>query len=240
MIKTGIEFRWNSMFFDDITLRPAAGDELDLANDSPYMQPLIYEVGSIYHDQYQHNPVELSAYIQDKMEFSDIIVNIGIRVDHFRPDGVILADPTDPDIYLPLNPENRYHDLNGNGIQDADEPLVTFAERQQYWYKDASNKTQFSPRLGASFPITATGIIHFSYGHFFQIPNFELLYRNPQFKMDTQSGSTNLGIIGNADLEPEQTISGEIGLQQQIGTNLIWVASSTSLPFSPVIPAPSP
>jgi hypothetical protein len=221
LIKTGIEFRWNSMFFDDITLRPAAGDELDLANDSPYMQPLIYEVGSIYHDQYQHNPVELSAYIQDKMEFSDIIVNIGVRVDHFRPDGVILADPSDPDIYLPLNAKNRYHDLNNNGIQDADEPLVTFAERQQYWYKDASNKTQFSPRLGASFPITATGIIHFSYGHFFQIPNFELLYRNPQFKMDTQSGSTNLGIIGNADLEPEQTISGEIGLQQQIGANLV-------------------
>ena len=221
LIKTGVEFRWNSMFFDDITLRPAAGDELDLANDSPYMQPLIYEVGSIYHDQYQHNPVELSAYIQDKMEFSDIIVNIGVRVDHFRPDGVILADPTDPDIYIPLNPNNRYHDLNGNGIQDADEPLVTFAERQQYWYNNASNKTQFSPRLGASFPITATGIIHFSYGHFFQIPNFELLYRNPQFKMDTQSGSTNLGIIGNADLDPQQTISGEIGLQQQIGANLV-------------------
>jgi outer membrane receptor for ferrienterochelin and colicin len=221
LVKTGLEFRWNSMFFDDITLRPAAGDELDLANDSPYMQPLIYEVGSIYHDQYQHNPIELSAYIQDKMEFNDIIVNIGVRVDHFRPDGVILADPSDPDIYLPLNPENRYHDLNGNGIQDADEPLVTFAERQQYWYKDASNKTQVSPRLGASFPITATGIIHFSYGHFFQIPNFELLYRNPQFKMDTQSGSTNLGIIGNADLKPQQTISGEIGLQQQIGENLV-------------------
>lgn len=225
LIKTGLEFRWHSMFFDDITLRPASGDELNLAKDSPYMQPVIYEVGSIYHDQYQHNPVELSAYIQDKMEFEDIIVNIGVRIDHFRPDGVVLSDPTDPDIYVPLNPQNRYHDLNGNGIQDEGEPLVTFAERQKYWYKNASNKTQISPRLGASFPITATGIIHFSYGHFFQIPNFELLYRNPQFKMDTQSGSTNLGIIGNADLKPQQTISGEIGLQQQLGTNLVMDAT---------------
>ncbi|MCK5454265.1 MAG: TonB-dependent receptor, partial [Calditrichia bacterium] len=117
--------------------------------------------------------------------------------------------------------QNRYHDLNSNGIQDPGEPFVTFAERQQYWYQDTKSKTKFSPRLGASFPITATGVIHFSYGHFFQIPNFELLYRNPQFKMDTRSGSTNLGIIGNADLRPQQTISGEIGLQQQLGTSTV-------------------
>ncbi|UCF64617.1 MAG: FAD-binding protein [bacterium] len=68
--------------------------------------------------------------------------------------------------------------------------------------------------------ITARGIIHFSYGHFFQIPNFELLYRNPQFKLET-SGGTNRGIIGNSDLTPQQTISGEIGLQQQIGSDIV-------------------
>lgn len=220
LIKAGVEFRRNNIRFDDFELRPAAGDELDLTSDSPFMQPEIFNVGSIFHDQYTRKPVELSAYIQDKMEFNDFIVNIGLRVDHFRPDGVILTDPTDPDIYAPLNPENRYKDLNGNGIQDPEEPLVTFAERQTYWYQDAKNKTQFSPRLGASFPITATGVIHFSYGHFFQIPNFELLYRNPQFKLETAGAEGNLGIIGNADLDPEQTISGEIGLQQQLGQNL--------------------
>jgi hypothetical protein len=220
LIKAGLEFRTHNIRFSDITLRPLAGDDLDLTTDSPFMQPEIYAVGSIYNDQYRHNPLELSIYLQDKMEFKDLIVNLGIRIDHFRPDGAILSDPTDPDIYAPLNPENRYKDLNGNGIQDPGEPFITFAERQQYWYQDASNKTQFSPRLGASFPITATGVIHFSYGHFFQIPNFELLYRNPQFKLETGEAEGNLGIIGNADLKPEQTISGEIGLQQQLGEDL--------------------
>ncbi|GAB4364189.1 MAG: hypothetical protein Kow0042_02580 [Calditrichia bacterium] len=218
LIKTGIEFRRHSIFFDDITLRPLEGDNFNFERDDPYMTPEIFPIGTIYHDQYQHHPIELSAYIQDKMEFKDIIVNIGVRVDHFRPDGVILADPSDPDIYVPLKPSNRYHDVNGNGVQDEGDPLVTFAERQSYWYVKAKNKTQFSPRLGASFPISPTGIIHFSYGHFFQIPNFELLYRNPQFKLG--SGTGNLGVIGNADLKPEQTISGEIGLQQQLGQNM--------------------
>ena len=218
LLKTGLEVRSYDIYFDDITLRPAEGDELDLTKDSPYMHPVIFPISSIYHSQYKHKPMELSAYIQDKMEFKDIIVNIGVRIDHFRPDGVVLTDPSDPNIFNPLRPEHRYHDLNGNGIQDENEPSTTLAEREQYWYKDASNKTKISPRLGVSFPITATGVIHFSYGHFFQIPNFELLYRNPQFKLG--SGTGNQGIIGNADLRPEQTISGEIGLQQQIGQNL--------------------
>lgn len=216
LLKTGIEFRRHNIYFDDIDLRPD-NDELDLQTDSPFMDPIVFPIVNVYHDQYRHKPVELSAYIQDKMEFQDLIVNIGVRLDHFQPDGEVLADPTDPNIFNPLRPEHRYQDLNGNGLQDENEPSTTLAERQTYWYKKASNKTKISPRLGISFPITATGVIHFSYGHFFQIPRFELLYQNPQFKLESGTGSR--GIIGNADLKPEQTISGEIGLQQQLGEN---------------------
>jgi outer membrane receptor for ferrienterochelin and colicin len=62
-------------------------------------------------------------------------------------------------------------------------------------------------------------MVYFSYGHFFQIPNFELLYRNPQFKLG--SGTGNQGTIGNADLDPEFTISGEIGMKQQISSETV-------------------
>ena len=39
----------------------------------------------------------------------------------------------------------------------------------------AESKSTFSPRLGISFPITDEGIIHFSYGHFYQLPPFSYL-----------------------------------------------------------------
>jgi outer membrane receptor protein involved in Fe transport len=224
LIKTGFEFRRHNINFDEIELRPAEGDELDFRTGSPYMTPLVFPISSNFHSTYQHEPLQLSAYIQDKMEFEDLIVNIGVRVDHFQPDGVVLADPSDPNIFNPLKPEHRFKDLNGNGIQDAGEPFITLEERQTFWYKDAGNKTQFSPRLGAAFPISPTGVIHFSYGHFFQIPIFELLYRNPQFKLGTGTG--NQGTIGNADLRPEQTISGELGLQQQLSEQ--WVTDVTA------------
>jgi outer membrane receptor protein involved in Fe transport len=65
-------------------------------------------------------------------------------------------------------------------------------------------------------------VIHFSYGHFLQIPNFERLYQNPKFKVG--SGTNNVDVngspTGNADLKPEQTINGEIGLQQQLTDDL--------------------
>ncbi|RKY55576.1 MAG: hypothetical protein DRP96_12360 [Candidatus Neomarinimicrobiota bacterium] len=152
------------------------------------------------------------------MEFKELIVNVGVRFDYFEPDGVILADPSDPEIYDPIKPENRYHDTNGNGVQDIGESDVTLAERKSYWYKDASAKYKISPRIGFSFPISDRGVFHFSYGHFFQIPNFTYLYQNPEFELG--SGTGNQGVIGNADLKPEQTIVGEIGVQQQLTQNL--------------------
>jgi outer membrane receptor protein involved in Fe transport len=219
LIKVGLEARYHTIFFEDITLRPREGDDLDLETGSPFITPYVPGENTPYYSQYERNPTEFSAYIQDKMEFSDLIVNLGVRIDHFRPDGVVLADPSDPDVYNPIRPVNTYRDVNGDGLPDiAEENKYTLAERERFWYNQASNKTQISPRIGVSFPVTETGVVYFSYGHFFQTANFELLYRNPQFKLGTGTG--NQGTIGNTDLDPEFTISGEIGLKQQISSDL--------------------
>jgi hypothetical protein len=156
------------------------------------------------------------------MEFKDLIINLGVRFDYFQPDGKVLADDEDPYIYVPRKEANKYFDLNGNGVQDVNEPSKTVADRQKYWYKNAAAKFQVSPRFGASFPITDQGVIHFSYGHFFQIPNFERLYQNSGFKIGSGVGNVdhNGQPTGNADLKPEQTINGEIGLQQQLAEDL--------------------
>jgi outer membrane receptor protein involved in Fe transport len=232
-IKTGIEFRQHDVRRRDYTLRPVEQEiTIDPVFDSPFISTQVLPESTIYNSSYKHNPREFSAYIQDKMEFKNMIVNLGVRLDYFDPDGVVLVDESDPSIYNPIRPENRYkdwgtdgipntHDPDGtesNGIKDPGEPSVTLAERQTYWYKQASTKMNISPRIGFSFPITDHGMIYFSYGHFFQVPRFERLYQNPDFELD--SGTGNVGIIGNADLKPEKTVSGEIGLQQQLSDDI--------------------
>ncbi len=180
------------------------------------------------YDEYVHKPLEAAAYIQSKFEAFNLIFNAGIRFDYFDPDGKVLndahsstSDPlyyqytvNDPNINNPLKPGNKFFDYNGNGVQDEGEPTKTYQDRIKYWYKDAKVKTQISPRLGLAFPISADGVIHFSYGHFFQLPSYEMMYTNPDFELGVGSG--NQGLFGNTNLEPQRTIKGEIGLKQQL------------------------
>ena len=77
--------------------------------------------------------------------------------------------------------------------------------------KKAKNKIMVSPRAGVAFPITDQGILHFSYGHFYQMPTLRRLYKRSIF------GAGLSPSIGFADLKPEKTVLYEFGLQQQIG-----------------------
>ena len=128
-----------------------------------------------------------------------MIVNFGVRFDYFEPDGIVLK-----------NPDN---------IANLDGQQPPYADSLFY---DAKAKYQFSPRVGISYPMSDRGAIHVSYGHFFQVPPFEYLYRNPNFRIPLTGdfpefvGST----IGNSDLEPQRTTVYEIGLQQEIMTDV--------------------
>lgn len=216
-IQFGGEFKQNRIFFKDVNLVPMFDENGQKVNPFNVEVP---PVTSTEHDVYTHEPLEAAAYVQAKFEAFNMIFNAGVRFDLFNPDGVVLSDPADPNINNPLKPANQFFDNNDNGVYEPDlgERIKTVADRRAYWYKDASTKTQISPRLGIAFPITDKGVIHFSYGHFFQLPRYELLYTNPEFELGPGSG--NQGLFGNADLRPQKTVKGEIGLQQQIGESI--------------------
>ncbi|RPI07129.1 MAG: TonB-dependent receptor [Ignavibacteriae bacterium] len=191
-------------------------------------EPAIPEEGNLNRNDYVRNPKEISAYIQDKMEFKNIILNLGLRFDYFDANSVVPVDPNDPNIYDPFKNEHIYAhwipmpaSYRGTNDQYIDSLLTnsiirkyTPDERRAIMQKKASAKMALSPRLGFSFPITDRGIMHFSYGHFSQIPQFQYLYADPDFKV-TSSSSISSVVMGNADLEPQKTVMYEIGLQQQ-------------------------
>ncbi|HDZ58441.1 MAG TPA: TonB-dependent receptor [Ignavibacteriales bacterium] len=158
-------------------------------------KPYIPAPGSFNNNIYNANPYQAAAYVQDKIELDYLIVNVGLRFDYFQPDGKYI--------------------LNPNNIAVLDELMPPFPDSL---LGVASAKYQFSPRLGISYPITDKGVIHISYGHFFQIPPFEYLYRNPNFRVPlTGDFPANIGnTIGNTDLKPQMTVMYEIGLQQQL------------------------
>ena len=176
-IKAGIEGRQHKLWMHEFEVIPEANIRI---------APLT----SFQNNSYLHYPSEISGYVQDKMEFEDLIINAGLRFDYFIPDGKIPEDFLRPDSLLKRN---------------------------------AKTSSQLSPRLGLAYPISATGAIHASYGHFFQIPSFNYLYTNPEFDIDPLQDSPSpppqsvKNTVGNAELKPQRTTIYEIGLQQQLG-----------------------
>ncbi|MDZ7263962.1 MAG: TonB-dependent receptor [candidate division KSB1 bacterium] len=154
--------------------------------------PRIPPLTSLDHNQYNKRPLELAFYVQDKIEIDDFIVNVGLRFDYFNSNSKVPIDLRDPANKLFPQPEAQA-------------------------YESAKAKTQLSPRLGLAFPFTEKGVIHASYGQFFQIPEFSRLYENPEFEVAGVYGS----FLGNADLEPQRTDMYEIGLQQQVTDFLV-------------------
>jgi len=206
-VKTGIEYNQNVLTFNNVTLiQPISLQDVTVSLD-PFASMHVPNPNdpneNLYIDLYTRKPVSFSAYLQDKIELKELIINVGLRGDYFNPDGKLLNDPSDPDIYHPLNPVNR---------------AQTMAQRESHWYHNAPTSFKLSPRLGVAFPITDRGVVHFSYGQFFQIPNFELLYTNPDYKFP--QGTGNVGIAGNPGLKPEETTSGEVGVSQALSDDI--------------------
>jgi len=166
-IKVGVKGKHDIMDFEEFEVQ---------RNSDRYLTPTILHDTTSAHDLYTKKPIQYSAYIQDKMEFTSMIINAGLRFDYF--------------------------DSQSQHAPDINSPRSNF--------QDAKAKTMVSPRIGVSFPITDRGIIHFSYGHFYQLPPYTFLYTNPTFE---SFGGTPT--YGNADLKPERTVTYEMGLQQQ-------------------------
>jgi len=160
--------------------------------------------GTKYHVKYYRKPYELAAYIQDKMEYDIMIINAGVRFDYFNSNTNLPID-----IRNPLDNPNFYD--------------TTIAKYGALGNRKAEVEYQISPRFGVSFPISDQGAIHFSYGHFFQLPPFENLYANHNYLIDQTSGLNNF--VGNPELKAQKTVKYELGLQQVLFPNISLDAS---------------
>lgn len=128
-----------------------------------------------YYNDYNTEPFELAAYLQDKIELPYLVLNLGLRWDYSNANVTFRKDP-----------------LNPNTIITAD------------------SRSQFSPRIGIAHPISDRTKLHFAYGHFFQIPEFQYLFENNQYDLNVREP-----LFGQPDLDAERTISYEVGVSHQ-------------------------
>lgn len=155
----------------------------------PNYEPVIYPDSSVYTDLYHVKPYEFSAYIQDKMEFDEMVVNFGVRYDYFNPNT--------------LYPSQRRNPANQLDLPDS---LMST-------YLKAKPQIQISPRFGLSYQLGKTALLHISYGHFFQMPPMYAIYQNHSYQVSPTDYATQMG---NAQIKAQRTVQYEIGLWQEI------------------------
>ena len=205
--------------------------------------PLIYEPEvfgdtTVYADIYKVKPREASAYIQDKMEFKEMVINLGIRYDYFDPASVYPSDRRNPANQLLFygssgdgiwNEGEEWTDSNDNGIWDwidsngngeCDDDYVEceiwideIVDSLMSTYPQAPVIEQVSPRIGFAYQLGNQAVLHFSYGHFFQMPPLYAMYQNHSFLVGPNDYGTTMG---NVLLKPEKTITYELGLWQEL------------------------
>ena len=220
LVKFGLDFRQHNLFFHEFEIIPKRNDAGIVIR--PF-EPTPAGSASIANNRYRHHPVEAAAYIQDKMEFEEMIVNIGLRYDYFNANAKVSIDLRDPDNakYFMVTSQDgisrmvREHEYI-LAMGDIDSTVNVQGNIWENNYRNAKPVHSLSPRVGISYPITDRGAIHFSYGHFSQIPTFEQLYDNSEFEVWPGLSS----MMGNAELKPQRTVIYEIGLQQQLSENI--------------------
>jgi len=201
LLQFGIEGKRHQLQFDDYVLQPLTVNGVPVV---PFVAS-IPDPTSINRNLYNAQPIEFASYVQDKIEYKDVIINVGLRFDYFDSKGNVLVDPADPNINVPLR----------LGLD-----TLSLAQRESYFYKKATPKSQLSPRFGVSYPISVNGVVHFSYGHFLQIPTFQYLYNLGEYKVP-ETGGTVTTPFGNPDLQPQRTIMYEIGFRQQFNDEFV-------------------
>ena len=193
-IEAGIEGQINELKFGPPGQLVVASD----ASGNVVLQPKEFDpVDPRFKKVETYKPNQGAIYLQDRIELGDLVVRAGLRYEYF-----------DPQAHIPSNLQNPANTITG--VPGSE--LIP-----------AKIKHTIAPRIGFGFPLTDKSALHFSYGHFYQMPAYSALYQNANYQvLDFLTGGATYtqDYLGNPDLKPEVTIQYEVGLKQAFTDNL--------------------
>jgi len=152
----------------------------------------VYPEGSI---QRAKHPVFASIYLQDKIEFKDLVLNLGLRYDYINSDSYAFIDPEHPELAV----SKSTNQISTDGL-----------------YRVTPYKA-VSPRIGMAFPVTDQTVFHAQFGKFVQQSRLRDIYQGYYATGAALSGGFFIPAPVGFDVRPTRTTQYEIGFTQQIG-----------------------
>lgn len=138
-VKVGFSFKAYSLNLEELTKPyvPYTGT----SDGGPYP-----DHGSV-RDFYTQTPKSGAFYLRDKMEYGQMIANLGFRYDYFI--------------------QSKNASITGTGLGGE------FTGRP----KAEDYRDKFAPRIAFSYPISDKAKVFFNYGHFYQLPQLTYMYQ---------------------------------------------------------------
>ncbi len=158
------------------------GAEAHIYNINNFANNLPWDANP-FRDSFDVKPLLAGVYIQDKMEFSDITFQPGLRLDIYNANNDhVLVDP-----YIPI--------IDGKGN-----------------FKSSSPQVLLSPRLGITYAVTEKTTFSFNYGTYFKNPIFSEVLTSTGGDFNAVLARGN-NIIGNGGLKGETDEEINVGFQ---------------------------
>ena len=154
-------------------------------------------------------PTFIGGYVEDKLEYNDLVVKAGLRFDYIDNDDFkFIDDPTTPNVIEgPLNP-------SVDVSVDGGFPMIKST--------GIAKSTPFkavSPRIGFSFKVSDRTVFHLQYGKYIQSPSLNNIYVGRRWDAVMFGGQNFIpGPVG-FDLQPERSTQYEVGFSQQFTDN---------------------
>jgi len=174
-VKVGGEFNWIN--FDDHSSQFTSGqfaDEVDV-------DPRIY-----------------AFYAQDRLDYGDLVIDLGLRLDHW-----------DPNAMIPLIPGEVPCDISP--FEQCTEDAVAV---------EGATHTELSPRLGVAHPITDNTQVRLSYGVFHQLPQLRHYFSSVFTDFIAATQNPNI-TYGNPNLDYVSTTAFEAGVTHLLSDNMV-------------------
>ena len=80
-----------------------------------------------YINDYKTNPYEISAYVQDKIEFPELVINIGLRYDYMNANVQFRSNPLDPSSIIKVSSRSQLSPRIGIAHPISDRTKLHFA-----------------------------------------------------------------------------------------------------------------
>ena len=161
-----------------------------------------------YEFNYDRKPSQTGVFVQDQIDYNNIIANVGVRFDYYYGGGGVWpSDPFAEGAFKPYQVDTSLFSYLASGKSYVWDQWYAYDKEHPGFLQPVKNFFTVSPRLGISFPVTEKSKFYFNYGHFRSNPPYYSMF---QFKY--RYDKNGLYAMSNPNLDPPRTISYELGV----------------------------